>query len=75
MNRRQAEGCVESPQALQLDLLYNAMSAASHRVAESIFDAAKGVGIVIVEGPFVMIDPKLAPLSTCFFFSFDPADE
>ncbi len=56
---------MDAPQALQLDLLYTEeVDRSIRRVAESRFYLVDRVGIVIVEGPFVLNAPPLVSLST-----------
>ncbi len=57
-------GCIDAPQALQLDLLYKEVERAARRAAGSACYNANRVGLALVEGPFVMSDPKLNHLST-----------
>ena len=57
-------GCIDAPQALQQDLLFDAVDKSIRRVAGSAFYAANRVGVVIVEGPFVLSSHPLIRLST-----------
>ncbi len=56
-------GCIDAPQALQLDLLYKEVERAARRAAGAALYNANHVGIALVEGPFVMSDPKLNNMS------------